>query len=579
VQSSNEVLLGSPRAELDFVSFHEELLMNQMGFPRPARVAFIFFIFFAFILSVSIETSAKGKRSKGKAARSSKSTRARASSRTSRSRRGRAQVARSDRRRGRVRLSKREVRAERARAARERAAHIAKLQRRLGRKLTRRELAAESRRFGGSRRRALEEARRRAEAARQAAIARQRAIDEGFRRETQANIANDTSIGEDLEVRAAAVSALGNTAGTVVVMDPKTGRVYTVVNQEWGLRRGFKPCSTIKLVTGVAGINEKVIAPIETVSDGGRHRLDLTDALAYSNNTYFQHVGGQVGFDKMVSYAREMGLGEKTGINYTNESPGRVPLFKSGWAVNRMSSHGDDFEVTAIQLGTMVSAISNGGKLLVPHLPRSVEESSHFKTEVRRKVTVEKEAWNRLLPGMIGAVNYGSGRRAYRPEQTVAGKTGTCIGQGAWVGLFTSYAPVVNPKLAVVVITRGSAGRGKHAAAIAGNIYRALSPRFGTNIEFQVAETDDATNSNNKADALNEEAAETKAATEAEEAGEELDANGTPVTASPNVDLKVKPTTMPVDNKPKTGAPAQTTPKDPIDGRTRRVQMQPQPKP
>jgi hypothetical protein len=86
VQSSNEVLLGSPRAELDFVSFHEELLMNQMGFPRAARVSFVFFIFFAFILSVSVETSAKGKRSKGKAERSSKSksTRARASSRPSR---------------------------------------------------------------------------------------------------------------------------------------------------------------------------------------------------------------------------------------------------------------------------------------------------------------------------------------------------------------------------------------------------------------------------------------------------------------------------------------------------------------
>lgn len=557
--------------------------MNQMGFPRVARVSFVFFIFFAFILSVSVETSAKGKRSKGKAARSSKSTRARATSRPSRNRRGRVEVARSSRRRGRVQPSRREVRAERARAAREQAAHIAKLQRRLGRKLTRRELAAESRRIGGSRRRALEEARRRAEAARQAAIARQRAIDEGFRRETQANIANDSSIGEDMEVRAAAVSALGNTAGTVVVMDPKTGRVYTVVNQEWGLRRGFKPCSTIKLVTGVAGIREKVIAPIETVSDGGRNRLDLTDALAYSNNTYFQHVGGQVGFDKMVSYARELGLGEKTGVNYTNESPGKVPLFKSGWALNRMSSHGDDFEVTAIQLGTMVSAISNGGKLLMPHLPRSVEENSQFKTEVRRKVGVDKETYNRLLPGMIGAVNYGTGRRSYRPEQTVAGKTGTCIGNGAWVGLFTSYAPVVNPKLAVVVITRGSAGRSKYAAAIAGNIYRALSPRFGTNIEFQVAESDDeATNPNSKAGVLNEEAAETKAAAEAEEAGEELDANGTPKTEDPNATgagTKVKVTTMPVENKPKTGTPAKTTPKDATDGRTRRIQTQTQPKP
>jgi membrane peptidoglycan carboxypeptidase len=459
------------------------------------------------------------------------------------------------------------------------------MQRRLGRKLTKRELAAARRQFGSKSRRAILEARRRAEAARQAAIARQRAIDEGFRRETQENIANDITVGEDLEVRAAAVSALGNTAGTVVVMDPKSGRVYTVVNQEWGVQRGFKPCSTIKLVTGVAGISEKIIAPIEPVSDGGRYRLDLTDAMAYSNNTYFQHVGGQVGFDKMISYAREMGLGEKTGVNYNNESPGKVPLFKSGWALNRMSSHGDDFEVTAIQLGTMVSAIANGGKLLMPHLPRSVDENAHFKTEVRRKVDVlDKETYNRLLPGMIGAVNYGTGRRSYQPEQTVAGKTGTCIGNGAWVGLFTSYAPVVNPKLAVVVITRGSAGRSKYAAAIAGNIYRALSPRFGTNIDFQVAEADDdeATNPNTKAGLLNEEAAEAKAAAEAEDAGEELDANGAPKPATPNTsgaDLKVKATTMAVENKPKAGTPvpAKTTTRDARGAAP--VQTPPQPKP
>ena len=90
------------------------------------------------------------------------------------------------------------------------------------------------------------------------------------------------------------VEVLGNTAGTVVVMDPKSGRVYTVVNQDWGLRRGLKPCSTIKLVTGVAGISEKVIQPTESISDSEKYRMNLTDALAHSNNTFFQQVGGQV---------------------------------------------------------------------------------------------------------------------------------------------------------------------------------------------------------------------------------------------------------------------------------------------
>ena len=96
-----------------------------------------------------------------------------------------------------------------------------------------------------------------------------------------------------------------------------------------------------------------------------------------------------------------------------------------------------------------------------------------------------------MVPGMVGAVNYGSGRRAYDPTQTVAGKTGTCIGSGGWVGLFTSYAPLANPRLAVVVIAQGNDGRHHFPAAVAGEIYRELTHRFGTAINLQVATTAD----------------------------------------------------------------------------------------
>src|SRR6266852_3011189 len=329
--------------------------MNLIRSPRVVRAAFALFLLFTLIGFTTTETSARGRHSRGRAAR-------RVARGGRLSKHERRLLARSGRR-GRVHLSKREMRAERARLAHEEAAYMAKLERRAGHKLSKRERAAEMRKFSSRHRRELEEARRRAEAARQAAIARQRALDEGMRNEVQADIAKDSTIGEDLEVRNAAVAALGNHAGTVVVMDPKNGRVYTVVNQEWALRRGFKPCSTIKLVT---------------------------------------RVGGEVGFEKMISYARELGLGEKTGINYVNESPGRVPLFKSGYAVNHMSSHGDDFEVTAIQLASLVSAMSNGGKLLMPHVPRTVDENAHFKTEVRRRISVDNETWRRMVPGMIG---------------------------------------------------------------------------------------------------------------------------------------------------------------------------------
>ena len=194
-----------------------------------------------------------------------------------------------------------------------------------------------------------------------------------------------------------------------------------------------------------------------------------------------------------------------------------------------------------------------------------------------------------MLPGMIGAVNYGSGKKAYRPDQTVAGKTGTCIGQGSWLGLFTSYAPVVNPKLAVVVITRGTDAHNHLPAAVAGDIYRALSPRFGTQIDFQVAQTadDEETSAKGKkAAVLDEEAQETKAATQAEEKAVEekaeaaaAEAGTTTGTTNANTAAepagKVKPTVMPVDNKPKvnqkTTAPAKPAASQPNDGRPRKT--------
>jgi len=348
-------------------------------------------------------------------------------------------------------------------------------------KLSRRERMAEARREAERRRREAAERARQIAIARAAAEARRRAADQALRDESAANIAKDETTGEDLEIRRAAVEALGDRAGSVVVMNPKTGQVYTVVNQDWALRRGFKPCSTIKLVTGLAGLSESVIDPVQTVNIGtGTFSLDLTDSLALSNNGYFQRVGGQVGFEKMMDYARRMGLGQRTGINHHFESPGKLPVFKEGYAVNHMSSHGDDIEVTTVQLANMASAIANGGKLLVPHLPRTPQENVRFKREEKGEVDVPKDNLRRLLPGMIGAVNYGTARRAYDPIQTVAGKTGTCTGQGAKLGLFTSFAPVHDPQLAVAVITRGSGEGGKHAASVAGNIYRRLNHRFGS---------------------------------------------------------------------------------------------------
>jgi penicillin-binding protein 2 len=419
------------------------------------------------LLSFSLAADTFAARRKGKAAAPARAARGAKQARADkRSRGGRDKSARG------TKAPARETRAERRRRVREERAAVRDT-RRGGRKLSKRERLLQARREA--------EARRRAELARLAAIARARAIEQAMRNEVATNVANDDTTGEDLEVRRVAVNALGNHIASVVVMDPKTGRVYTVVNQEWGLRRGFKPCSTIKLVTGLAGLSEHVIDPVQEASfvSVSTSRLDLTDALAYSNNGYFQNVSGRVGFDRMVSYARQLGYGEPTGINHTNEYAGRVPLFKTGYAVNHMGSHGDDFEVTPLQLANVASVFANGGTLLMPHLPRTPDENIHFKTEVKRQLNIPQEVLRRMLPGMVGSVSYGSGRRAYDQNQTIAGKTGTCIQSNGWVGLFTSYAPVEDPQLAIAVVGRGPDARQHVPAWIAGQIYKSLAYRFG----------------------------------------------------------------------------------------------------
>ena len=461
----------------------------------PRNLISAFFLIVLLVLPLHLADAAKKRAQNNSRAKNGRHSASRSergkklSARDRRSNRRERLSARNSRRGGKSRVSARLSRRE---SAREQAALLKALERRRGRPLSKRERAAELRRMGSKRRREILEARRRAEAARRAAIARQRALDKALRDEVQGMISRDNTSGEDAQVRRVAINALGNHAGTVVVMDPMTGKVYSIVNQEWGVRRGFKPCSTIKLVTGVAGLSENIIPPAELTLASDRPHMDLTSALARSDNGYFERVGSGIGFDKMIHYAREMGLGEKTGANVPFEFAGRLPEMSPGFTLRRMFSYADGFEVTALQLGNLVSAMANGGKLLVPQVPSPQDASAKFKPKVRRKLDIDGNVLQRMIPGMIGSVNYGSGRKAYDPLQTVAGKTGTCNGGGgSWVGLFTSYAPLANPKLAVVVITRGTDAHHHLPAAVAGRIYRDLHDRFGTPTNLQIATTPD----------------------------------------------------------------------------------------
>jgi len=315
---------------------------------------------------------------------------------------------------------------------------------------------------------------------RAAYLARVRAVqahDAALRNIAASNIQNDNAAGEDPEIRRAAVGALAGRSGTVVVMDPNNGRILAVVNQRMALSSPVKPCSTVKLIVGLGALHEGVFDPNQDVQIAGNgYSLNLTDALAHSNNLFFQVLGRRLGFARVMKYAENFGFGQVTGANYAMESPGFLPE-EGEEETGHMSSHGDGIGLTAIQLATFTAAIANGGNLYVPHAPRTPEENIDFKPILRRKLDFSSEDRLRMLSGMIGAVNFGTAKLAYDPIGQVAGKTGTCTDHNK-LGLFTSFSSINNPKLVVTVIKTGSAEAGKRAAEVAGRVYRSISVKY-----------------------------------------------------------------------------------------------------
>jgi beta-lactamase class D len=285
--------------------------------------------------------------------------------------------------------------------------------------------------------------------------------------------------GEDLAVRRAAVSALGSYNGTVVVSDPLTGRVLTMVNQRLALKGGFQPCSTIKLVTALAAMNEGIITRENKFRLSKTYRMDLSMALARSNNYYFATLGQRLGFEKVNRYARLLGLGERAGWNIPGEEPGVLPAVapKNG-GVGMMTSFGEGIRLTPLELASLLGAIANGGTQYQLQHPRSAAELVRFAPRVKRQLGIGQHT-TALKDGMRGALLYGTARRAGAlTDDPVFGKTGTCTDamQASHMGWFGAFNEAGGRKLVVVVmLTGGKAVNGPVASGIAGNVYKNLA--------------------------------------------------------------------------------------------------------
>ena len=289
----------------------------------------------------------------------------------------------------------------------------------------------------------------------------------------------DATAGEDPIVRAAAIQALGNMNGTVLAIDPSSGRILAMVNQKLALSSGAEPCSTIKLAVSLAALDEGIIKRDTPVNLGGHYTLTLTKALALSINPFFETLGRTLGFERIKHYANQFGLGELAGFNIEGEQLGTYPnteLPSAQGGVGRMCSFGESISMTPLQLGALVSAIANGGTLYYLQHPQTVEAIAAFEPKVKRILDIAP-----ILPemrdGMEGAVAYGTARslKANFREFPVMGKTGTCSNNGTRYGWFGAYADTPTGRIVTVIFLEG--GRptfGPKAAELTGQFYRAL---------------------------------------------------------------------------------------------------------
>ncbi|MDE3186294.1 MAG: penicillin-binding protein, partial [Acidobacteriota bacterium] len=268
----------------------------------------------------------------------------------------------------------------------------------------------------------------------------------------------DVTAGEDPVVRQAAIDALGDMNGTAVVINPSNGRILAMVNQKLALSPGAEPCSTIKLSVALAALSEGLVTRDTPVQLAG-FRMNMTDAIAHSNNLYFEELGRELGFERVRHYATQFGLGELAGYHIEGEQLGTYPdheLPASEGGVGRMCSFGQGVSMTPLQLGALVAAIANGGTLYYLQHPTSPEDVSAFQPKVKRTLDIARYVPD-LQDGMAGAVEYGTARRlrANFHELPVFGKTGTCSDKGTRFGWFAAYSDTPQGNLVTVFFLEG----------------------------------------------------------------------------------------------------------------------------
>lgn len=337
---------------------------------------------------------------------------------------------------------------------------------------------------------------------------------------------NDLVLTIDSRIQRAAAQALGDRAGAVVVLDPRSGAVLAMVStpafdpatvEQNGaallsdpggalinrVTQGqYAPGSVFKTVTAAAAFDSGeyqqqsmfrclsglVIQGFVIACGGvppGTREYDFAHAYAWSVNVNFAEIGLKVGAERLVQQARRFGFEERIPFDLP-VTPSR--LLRPGESFNEVllatTAFGQgELAATPLQMALVAAAVANDGWIMQPYVVAKVQgpEGAVLREhDPRRWREVMRPATAATIRGfMITAVREGFSTQAGVPGVTVGGKTGTAEnvpGQAphAW---FTGIAPAENPSIVVAVVVENGGQGATVAAPVAGAIFRAALGR------------------------------------------------------------------------------------------------------
>src|ERR1700719_4719946 len=366
----------------------------------------------------------------------------------------------------------------------------------------------------------------------------------GLLGETDAIPGKQLKLTVDIDLQIAAEEALEGKNGAIVAMDPRTGEILAMVSgptfdpndfavhvsrDEWNklvndpdkpllnkaIQAQLAPGSTFKIIMSVAGWQEGIAQTLHVNCTGGAEfygrrfgcwvkgghgSVELEKAIYQSCDVFFYTLAEKLGIDRISKYAAALGLGQQTGIDLPNEASGIMPSeewkiknFKQKWFAGETISVGigqGAVAITPVQLLRAISAISMGGRMVVPHvinpsdMPPGYVETQHY-TEVKT-VSIDPNGWNFITDAMSRVLlPEGTAPSAHVPGIDIAGKTGSAqivslatrarfknseeLAQNGW---FVGFTPRRNPDIVVCVLFQGGE-HGKLAARLATQVIKA----------------------------------------------------------------------------------------------------------